>query len=298
MRTCPLLSIQLIGTDGSVWDLYRGLAPDGSVGVKLSDKGVVGLSTGTYTAQLATTAGADGQILQSWTENPRTVLLPVRFRNPDALSQAAFWRALSLYGPLGPYCTLRVIDSLGVVRDLPLRFTDDGGVPLTKDPELTGNDIYPIGFISDSAWWLGEEVVTAYSVSDAYSPPFFGDAGVGGPPFYIGESTGVEGAYVTNAGDVPAWLKIEAEGPLESFYLYVGSTLSLSFPNIVAVGHQVNIDTDPFVQYAEMDGNSVLRYFNSVDFRPISPGETHLSLGVSGAGRIRARFRPRYRRAY
>lgn len=297
--TATDLAIELVGTDGSLWDLYNGTAPDGTPGIKLTDSGIAGLGAPIFAVQVQTSAVQDGQTVTDFRASARSVTLPVRIRSTEPRIRQWWWRALSPYGIGGMYATLRVTDELGVLRELSIRFENDGGVKLTGNPTTAAalNQVWPVVFTADNPWWLGEEVWTSYSTSDQYSPTFFGD-GAGGPPFYIAPTYGSGNDVVTNPGDVPAWPTYDVDGAVERFWVYVDGNLIDAVMTIPA-GHTLHLYTDPLEQYAELDGALVLRQFSSYNFAPIAAGSwSNVNMNVQGTGRVRLRFRPRYLRGY
>lgn len=287
------LGIQLTGTDGSVWDLRNG-----TEGVKLSDGGIRSLGMPLFLPQTDANAAADGQTLSDFKVGPRAAILPIRFRTADLAQQGAWWSAVSPYGPLGVYCVLRVTNNAtGLWRELRLRFEDDGGIALTQDPETAAmlNMVWPISFTADDPFWTSTEVVSSYSMADSASALFFGE--LGAPPFNISPETGGVSKLLINTGDVPAWLTYEVEGPATNFQAlldghYVGATLN------VDDGSLLTVQTDPLVQFADLNGESVNWRLDSFDAVPVPPAGAYLLLYISGAGRIRARFTPRYLRGY
>lgn len=298
------MKITLIGTDGRHWDLLGG-------NIRLSTGGIRGLMSPVYETSQRVSAVLDGQQPTRWRLKPRDVFLPLNIKGLDPWLIFDFLTSTDPtrgqangYGLSGlGYCTLRVTGGRdGGTRELALRFVDDGGYSLRVDPEVH-LDAIGVTLIADDPWWYGPEVVTNYSMSDTALAQFFGESGFG-PPFNIVAPSGVNSVYVQNHGDVDAWPTFELEGPLTSatvWLQYQGEAYATSLFYTLGDGETATIETRPDRQIAlRGDGVNLNRWIGA-EFAPVprvnDVGSVYLSTEITGTGRVRARFRPAYKKA-
>lgn len=281
------LGINLIGADGSTWDLVSGP-------VRTTVAGIKGLGMPEVDDQTRQTALQDGQTLTGWRLQPRTVWLPLKFHaeaNVDVEGvQRAFWRAV----PIGEIATLIVTDGSGATRSLGIRFQDDGGIAYKVDPYLY-SPTFGVTFIADRPWWEGPAQTTYYSLGEAGAVDFFG--GTGGPPFFISSSQGSGSSTLSNPGDQPAWIEWTVSGPISDFRAgvsghYVGG------PIAVGAGNLLRIETDPLRQVAYLDAVKVTRELTEIDWVPVPRGSSvPIDISLVGSGIVTATIRPKYARA-
>lgn len=303
------LGILWTGTDGSRWDMAGGL-------VRASVGGIKGFGMPDPVFQVSKNAGRDGQRLRGVQRNPRTVFVPVRFKDEastDVLGvQRQFWRSLGL----GEYGTITVTTPDGDERMLRCRFEDDGGYAYTLDPFTAHVTTIGLTFTADDPYWYGDRIGTSYSLDPSAQVNFFGggDPSVtnSGPPFVISASTGTQSYTIDNPGDVDAWPTWAIAGPATSFQVGVAGRL-IAASYAIPAGRTLVIDTDPESQSAILvdtdpynrDGsmsNPVrLRFqaFTALNFAPIPRGQSVLlTMTINGAGVVGAWINPRYERAF
>lgn len=287
------LAIELVDANGVLWDLARGP-------VRLTTAGLQGLGLPDVDWQTSEAAGVDGQRLTGWRLKSRKVFVPVRFKDASATDttglQRAFWDGLRI----GSYVTFRVTDRDGGVRELTMRLADDGGVTYRIQPDLAMTEAIGLTFTADDPWWYGPAVETPYAFDNSAGSDFFGGA-AHAPDFYIGAASGSSGVFkLDNPGDAPAWIVWSVSGrSVQAWSASVGgATIASSDP--MDDGSLLVVDTDPRRQTARLDGvRYPFRLFDSIQFAQIpAGGEQPVTLSVTGAGSIVARFRPRYFRGF
>lgn len=297
-----MIQIDLIGTDGQVWDIRRGE-------IRLSDAGIRGLLSPVMDVAQRSTALLDGQRPVRWTLKARDVFLPFNLKVSDWRTVSTFLRSLdpTRNAPRGyglaaiAYCTLRVTDTeRGTYRDLAVRFQDDGGYSLRVDPAAS---LPPMGltFVADDPWWYGPEAVSNYSQTDSYLPQFFGESGA--PAFNIIAPGGYTGIWVINDGDAEAWITFEIEGPATSADFWIsqgGETRQTGLYYTLAAGESATIETEPTRQIALKHDGTILNRYMGADFAPIpvDDGGAYVGTRIVGTGRVRARYRVPYKRAF
>lgn len=308
------MEIKLLTPRGVEYDLLRG------EDFRLSDKGVAGLLSAEYEAQVRKSNGRDGQTLTGWRGKERQVFLPFNAKRPgiwEEISQflkdvrpfqfVPAWTSVSSDRE-GRYCTITVQrNSLDPTtrRQIQVRFVSDGDYRLrnvTDDPNVLPSP-FGLTFMADEPWWFGDEVVSNYSMADTYQPPFFNeDAGLA-TPFNIIAPDGSKGLYLSNPGDMFANPIIELEGPLTKAYIYGYPTDNAPGWNVlldytVGSGQTVTIDTRDEYQIALTDtGENVTRWLNTAEFGGLPPsggGSQYVNIQLSGLGRGRVRFRPAF----
>lgn len=302
-----MIRLELIGTDGTMWDIRRGE-------IRLSDAGVRGLYAPTYEESVQSTAILDGQTVSRWKLLPRDVFLPFNIKTSDWRLVTQFLTSLDPHriAPRGyglaalAYCTLRVTDSegAGAVRELQVRFKDDGGYALRHDPGEV--DLPPMGltFVADDPWWYGPEQVSNYSMADSNLPNFFGATGA--PSFNIVAPGGNSGVWAVNRGDAEAWPVYEVYGPatFADFWISInGVYRQTSLFHTLLAGQSVTIDTNPARQIALKNDGTILNRNMGADFAPIPVANedvsyVYIGTRIEGTGRVRARFREPYKRAF
>lgn len=303
------LGLVWYGTDGTTWDLMSGP-------VRASVGGIKGLGMPDTVFQTSTNAGRDGQRLRGLRRNPRTVFVPIRFKEAASVDvmgvQRDFWRSLGL----GEYGDLVATTPDGATRTLHCRFEDDGQYAYALDPFTAFVTSIGLTLTADDPYWYGEPVGTSYSLDPSTQVNFFGggDPAVEGfaPDFYISPSSGTQSYTIENPGDVDAWPRWAIMGPATSFQVGIaGRIIAASFA--IPAGRTLIIDTDPEVQSATLVDtapfvasgalvNAVrLRFqsFTAINFAPIPRGQAVvLTMTINGSGVVGAQIDPRYERAF
>lgn len=299
-----MIRVELIGTDNQIWDIRQGE-------IRLSDKGVRGLFSPAYEESNRSTALLDGQTITRWRLLPRDVFLPLNIKAVDWRLVSQFLTSLDPHrnAPRGyglaavSYCTLRVTDTgTGSVRELQVRFKDDGGYSLRHDPEVR-MDAIGLTFVADDPWWYGPEQISNYSMADTNLPNFFG---TGAPVFNIVAPGGNSGVWAVNNGDAEAWPTYEVYGPATAadFWLSINGVFrQTSLGYTLGAGESATIETAPTRQIALKNDGTVLNRYMGADFAPIPvANETvnyvYIGTRIVGTGRVRARFRTPYKRAF
>lgn len=289
-----MLGITWTDTNNVTWDLINGP-------VALMNSGIQGLGMPQAFDTTSQTALVHGQTFQSWRLEPRSIFMPVTFRDDAELDvngvQRAFWDGLSL----GNYGTLSVTDSNGAVRSIQARFVDDGQVSFTIDPYADTNAFRPYGIslVADDPWWRGPVQSFSFGLGPEGTATFFGN-GSSATPFYIVKSTGGVDSTLTNNGDQDAWITWTIQGPMTSFDLEIGGH-HIGGPITVDTGDTLTIETSPLNQIAYLgDGTKVTRYLTAADFAPLPATGAPVNVGIDvvGTGTITASFAPVYWRAF
>jgi hypothetical protein len=183
----------------------------------------------------------------------------------------------------------------GSRRSLTLRLKDDGDTVWNLMPTLYGWAHYGVTLTADDPFWSGDEIRRSWAAGS--SSDFFNGPSKA-PSFNISSANALESATLSNPGDVDAYLTWTVHGPFTSVTVGVdGSTVVA--PITGALGDTLEINTDPSVQAAFLNGADVTAQLTSSEFVPLPPGENvSLSLALAGTGYVEAAFTPRYYRAW
>lgn len=280
--------LQLVGTDGTVWDL--------ATGPVYALAGTNGFGAPAVNRWWRDTAAFDGSSHRGYRTPMREVDLPVEVNTGTNLGwldvDRALWKSLD---PAGT-CRLYVTTPEAVVRYLVLRYDDGGDETIEIDPAIFGQSIYPLKFTAGDPYWLGEEVVVTYE-DDGAPAAFFP-----GPPFSLAVANSIQTGTVTNAGDVKSWPRWEIEGPYTAATVGLGTSLVTLDTPILANQLRI-IDMDPAHRtITDENGDDAWLEATVASFAAIPPGENvELALDITGSGsgtRIELSFDQRFRRAW
>lgn len=285
----PSFRVDLIGGDGSSWDLTHGpviLTP----GAQL-------FAAPTVTHRWNTSPSVDGSRWNGMRTEQQDVVIPVALLGDDWQSwtdaDAAFFRAIHPQGE----CFVSVTSPDARVRQLGVRFVAGGEVEV--DPLANFYAAYTLEFVVANPFWRGEPVTTTFTTQDPV--PLFP-----GPPFSINPSSLLSSSTVSNPGDEPVWPRYTVTGPALSWSVGVdtgeGPAL-VSSDTPLAVGKSVTIDMDPTqLTVLDQDGNDVYEVLDSDTFSAIPAGrDVPLLLKVAGSDvstRVQVEFTPLYRRPW
>jgi hypothetical protein len=292
-------SIQLLGCDGSTWDLTSG-----ADGATLAG-GISGLHLPKVTHLWTKTAHRSGQTWRGSRLESRSFSMqilvgdtapPFRIGSDWLALDDEFWSALSTEA------TAQLV--VNGARTLTFRL-DDGNdqEALSTDPSLAGCAVYTIDCVADRPEWAGAPIAASFPYQASSSSNFFGGgSGALGPPFYISAASGLDTASVANPGDLPAYPVWTITGPVGSATVgVVGQTVTLPFP--LLAGDQVIIDTEAQT-ISDPQGTNLWPQmgYADVEFAPIPAGGTApVVVGMSGAdvgASVAVSLTPLYRRAW
>lgn len=285
----PGITCEWIGADGSVWDLATGAG-----GVVLQRPGVEGLHNPPITKFASKSRVVPGDRPRGWRTEPRPVFWPAlvfsnesadewkdryqRFFHSIHPSNAGTWRI----GHGGEYRTLQCTG----VFDNPHTFG--------QDPLVFGWEKFGIALEAHQPYWSGDPI-TLGPWSQGISGEFFGDTGA--PDFFISTSSEIGRAFVSNPGDVEAWLTWTLVGPLSDVEIGIGDTVA-SIPFNLTAGQVLVIDTDPRHQTGVRDGVDVTKQLGLLSYGAIPPGsDIEVVVEAAGAGSISSTLTPLYFRA-
>lgn len=281
----------LHGWDGSRWDIT-----DGRNGVYLLPVGVEGLGYPNIENYTFDTPVVHGFEWQGWRATGRDVHWTIGVfedSSEDWLDmKKKFW---NIFRP-GKVVRWEVILPYGEPQRLNLyvRFKSDDTSVYSRDPVNLGWAIYGITGICEQPFWEGTPVTRRFDVG--VDSNFFGNDGLGGPPFNVSSFTNIENATLDNQGDVEAFVHWEIEGPFTSAAVGLNDRIVTVTDGLA--GDKFVIDTDPTKLTATKNGVDIMSSLGSFDFEPVPPGDAvQLSLAMNGTGLIWAHFTPRYLRA-
>jgi hypothetical protein len=278
------------GWDGSVWDLCGG---EGGVAMLA---GVRGLNLPPSTQWRSQSPAVSGARFRGLVHDARECFWPVKVWN-DAGSQAWVEHDRAFWATLNPAKTgvWSVTLPDGSKRSLTLRLSGDGDPSFSLDPTLVGWATYGLTFLADDPFWAGEEVSRSWK---AATPSDFFNGGAKAPSFNISPGSTLGSATLSNPGDVETHVTWLAYGPFDSVTVGVDGR-TVEAPISAAEGQVLEIDTNPAVQAAFLDGVDVTAQLTKADFATLPPGEdVTLSLSMTGAGWVEAKFTPKYLRAW
>jgi hypothetical protein len=285
------LQHQLLGVDGSVWDLT-----DPTSGVCLTTEGVLGLLESPVSRFTTTSPSVAGSRFRgSWVqERPITWHVGIRASGVNWVDLSRrFWSALSRTA-LATW-TVTTVD--GASRSIQVRLVGTGPYVFGVDPSLTGWASIPVSLVAEDPYWSGPPLSQDWSASGGEN--FFGGSSGGGygPPFYISAAQTISTATITNPGDVEAWPVWTAVGPATSVRFGLGGTL-VGVDVTLTSGQTLVVDTDPRRQSATIDGVRARGILSPHDFAQIPPGASlPLALSMTGTGTVGVSIVPRYGRA-
>lgn len=278
------------GWDGSEWD-FGGH----DSGVRML-QGVRGLGSLEHTHWRDASPAVAGSMWRGAVADSREVFWPlVVFSDSGSADWVAYDRAF--WRTLQPSRTgaWTVTHPDGAKRSLTLRFQEDTTPTFDVDPVKAGWAVYGIKLMADNPYWEGEVVTRSWRT--ASSVDFFNGSSKA-PNFNISPGSTLATARLTNPGDVESHLTWKAYGPFTSVTVGVDGRTVVA-PIAAAEGQVLEIDTDPSVQAAFLDGVDVTAQLTSADFATLPPGEdVTLSLAMAGTGWVEASFRPLYLRAW
>lgn len=283
------------GWDGSEWDLRSGQ-------VRLTNGGFEGLSMAPVENFTRETALTDGQRYTGWRAQPRKVLMPVLIGQAQSelawlQLERAWWKTMRP----GKEGTLSITAPDGATRTLGLRFEDDGGLPMGKDPSMDRLTLVPFVMTADNPWWSGPQVDRELRGGDA-PVNWLGGASGKAAPFVIGRASLLGRVTLDNPGDMPAYPIYRVRGPVDSWKVEIGASAVSSETPLLA-GETLVVETSPSrqVAYLYADGvqTNVTRQLVDVNFAAI-PAEDSARLDVTlvGNGSMTVEYVPRYFRAW
>lgn len=277
------------GWDGSVWDVT-----DGRNGVYLMPAGIEGMGMPTIEQYTFDSPVVHGFEWEGWRATGRDVHWVIGVFEDDSIEwlrlKTAFWK---LFQP-GKTLVWEILLPNSERYKITVRFKSDDTSVYSRDPVRLGWAIYGITGMCEQPFWEGAtQSPIWYPGADSN---FFGNDGLGGPPFIISPAASISTATITNPGDVEAYMRWELKGPftsasvgLEGRIVTVGNT---------PAGQTVVIDTDPKELTATRNGVDIMPELGSFEFWPVPPGEDiTLQLAMSGTGSIQAFFTPLYFRS-
>ena len=293
------ISVELIGCDGSTWDLT------GATGGATLAGGITGLHLPKVSQLFTTTARRSGATWRGSRLASRSFSMnihvgdaqpPYRTGADWVALDAAFWAALSTD------LTAKLI--VNGSRTLTFRLEDGNDQQsMSLDPSLSGAALYTIDCIADRPEWMGSPVSAVFPYQATSGSNFFGGgSGTKGPPFYISAASGLSTASVANPGDLPAWPVWTITGPIGTATVGVqGQTISLPFPllkgDVVVIDTEAQTITDPQgtnlwpqMGYADVEFAAI----GAGDSVPIAVGMENAATGAS----IKVSLTPLYRRAW
>lgn len=264
------LGVLMTGVDGSTWDMYGGP-------VRLQ----AGVRLGSAEPQHWTkdSPNLDGTAWQGLRLPASDPFWPVRVITPGG--GLAFRDLVSAFrnavGRGAGEVTMTVITPENRSRFLRARYVSGFNVQTDVDPIYHEHLVYGIDWLAaDPFWHVPQSPIVFQAVDPVALFP--------GPPFAINPSNTVASASVLNPGDVGAWPVWTVAGPFTSFQVGVGaSTVAVAVTKIA--GESVTIDMDPR-RRTVVDNAGANMWANVTDdtFAPIPPGESDLSLAVTGSG--------------
>ncbi|QXJ40746.1 tail related protein [Curtobacterium phage Parvaparticeps] len=297
-----MLGVELVGVDGSRWNLRNGP-------VQMTTAGLGGLNMRTPQYQKIETARGHGSRVTSWKYGDEQVRLPLKWNILYAHDitglQRQFWNAL-FSEDFTQRCLLVVTDGDGAERSLPIRFVDDGGIAYALDP-YTWQDPFVVTFEANDPYWLGTEVSVPFQLgADDSSSNFFGGGDVNaqgkGPDFFLAAGRGDGASQVANPGNAAAWavwtFTAQSAGVTDFRFGVAGHYVSSNSIAMVS-GDVLEISTSPLDQVALLNGVNVTRELDEVDWAAIPPGSfVDVSIEVTGAALVEVSFNPLYNRAF
>lgn len=291
-----MIGVQWRGWDGSLWDLQRGPAV-------LTNAGVAGLRMLAGDVFTRVSSTVDGQKVTGWRAKARDIFLPIDVSADSELAWAVLQEQLDRTFRPDREGTLIVTGPLGGVREVNARLEPDGGDALDNDPSADWGLETGYTLVADDPWYLGPEVVKVFENANTAPRDFYAGPGRMGPPFYLAPAVFTGADTLSNPGDVDVWPFWEIVGPVDSYRIDLGGRVIASDTPVPA-GSILTIDTRPTEKIARLtDSNgtssNATPTLELVQFARIPDGaEVPVNVTISGEGRARVRFRPRYFRAW
>jgi hypothetical protein len=280
-----------VGWDGSVWSLH-----DGTQGVALEDRGLVGLGDPPMTKFYSEARAVPGARIRGVRAGVRPVRWPVIAIADSRV--AADYQAIqdAFFNSIHPVKAGTWTVTTGhVVRSLRLTGRYDGDAGFLHDPLLFRWSQHDVTLEATQPYWEGAQVTAGpFSTGD---PVDFIDEG-GAPDFHVSASSTFSTAKVTNPGDVEAYPVWEVRGPLENVSVTVdGKTISVPFA--VPDGERLCINTDPRDLSVRMGGADYRRQLGFQQYAPVPAKSTSsLTIAAAGAGSVSLKLTPLYFRAF
>lgn len=277
------------GADGSVWDLGTG-----AEGAVLENEGTEGLHDPVITKFRSKSRVVPGDRPRGWRTEPREVFWPLFLYSHESSDE---WKARyrAFFDSIHPENPGRWrIGHGGSFRELSLTGVYRNGHSFRHDPLIFGWEKFGLELEAAQPYWSGAAVEYG-PWSQPETGEFFGASGA--PDFFISTSSEIGRAFVTNPGDVEAWMTWTLTGPLTDIQIGIGETVA-AIPFDLASGEVLVIDTDPRHQSGLLDGVDVTRDLGLLRYGAIPSGadvEIHVEAG--GAGSISAALTPLYFRA-
>jgi hypothetical protein len=274
------------GADGSQWNLTD---PDGGV-VMLAD--VVGLHLPGYDRLTSTSPARAGSRHRGSRAQERRIEWPLLVWSDDDSAawrerDRAFWSSLDVDRP-GTWVVQA--PKGGQTFEIECRLVSDGGFAFSQDPSKAGWALYQVELVANDPYWLGAEISSSWA--NRAADPFFGSDGA----LHIASSATLVDATMSNPGEVSAWVSWTLEGPFTTPVSITVDGGTIKTPTIAA-GSVLEINTDPGIATAYLDGVDVSGLVDPWDPRPLPPGQdVPVAITAEGFGSISARFRPKYRR--
>lgn len=272
------------GWDGSTWDLR-----DVRSGIFVTNEGLLGLDDPQFVPETYESPATSGRWRTDYRVPQRPFEIPVYISNDDGSPEwlAAMRAFRRSFHPLKPG-TLELRTPLGT-RTIELFLDGDGDFSYTRDALFEGRSRYRIKTTAEDPFWKGEVWSARY---ENVSPdPFFGADG----NLHVASSATLATAEVENDGDEDAWLRLELEAGASNITATItiaGGTLG---PPMIPAGQVLEIDTDPAVGSADLNGVEVDGLVDPWDPRPIPAGETtQLGVSLSGFGAVTVFRQSRY----
>lgn len=282
-------TVTWIGADGSVWDLGAGLG-----GVVLENEGTEGLHNPILTKFSSKSRVVPGNKNRGWRAEPREVFWPVLVFSGESADE---WKSTygSFFSSIHPENPgIWRYGHGGTFRELELTGTYDDGHAFAHDPLIFGWEKFGVTLEAEQPYWAAD-AITLGPWRQPESGQFFGESGA--PDFFISSSTEIGRAFITNPGDVEAWLTWTAVGPLSDIEIGIGDAVA-SIPISLSEGETLVIDTDPRHQSGTLDGVDVTKQLGLLPYAAIPPGgNIEIVVEAGGLGEISASLRPLYFRA-
>jgi len=279
------------GWDGSEWNLtdWR------TSGVVLMMDGLTGIHTPLFDDYVATSPRVAGQRYLGSRTQARTIDLTLLIYNDEnsegwIAQNDAFWYSMRP----DRTGTLLIRGPGGKERSIDLRYTPTSAHSFSRDPASSGWAVYQPTMTADDPYFYGDWI-DIYEWQNETPQPFIPVTGA--QPLNISNSSSSDKALLNNPGDVAAWPQILITGPVTAT-VSIGSG-SMTFP-AVASGDVLTAETDPRIAKVTSitTGGVVTDRWASVipwDPRPLPVGEDiSIGLSMSGTGRVKVRFQPRY----
>lgn len=277
------------GWDGTLWDLT-----DPRSGVRMK-RGVRGLHMPEFTHWRSSSPSVAGQRWRGGIAEMREAFWPITIFQGAGSQEwmeydRAFWRTLD--PTQAGIWTVKHPD--GKDRSLRLRHRPDPGHAYGANPFRIGWAKYGVLFDAEQPFWEGPRITQSFKAgtSRAFLPSASGEG------YWLTSGSTLDGATLTNPGDVDAPILWEVEGPVTSVTVGVDGETIVAPINVPA-GQVLTINADPANPGATLAGVDVTKQLTTAEFEPLPRGEAvPLTLAMVGTGTVRASFVPHYYRAW